>query len=93
MELLVDLGFGICILLMFRLLDIDAPEKRGLTKEAGDATTAHLESLMPVDSEVLIMTKKDRKGKYGRYLARVHKDSVCVNDQMVEAGHAVYKEY
>jgi len=40
---------------------------------------------------------KDRRGKYGRYLAEIwiEQDGVWsnVNDALVAAGHAVYQEY
>ncbi|MES9926065.1 MAG: thermonuclease family protein [Candidatus Thiodiazotropha endolucinida] len=42
---------------------------------------------------VIIQTIKDRKGKYGRYLAEIWLDGQNVNDQIVEAGHAEYKAY
>lgn len=97
-ELTIDLGFRIEITDNFRLFGINAPETRGATKEAGDAATAYLESLIPPGTELFISTEKNRKGddqrgKYGRYLISGYKDGLCINDKMVEVGHAVYKDY
>lgn len=42
-------------------------------------------------------TVKDRRGKYGRYLAEIWIEKnggwINVNDALVAAGHAVYQEY
>jgi micrococcal nuclease len=55
----------------FRFLGINAPEKRGATKERGIIVRDYLRDLV-LDKEIIINTKKDKKGKYGRYLATVH---------------------
>ena len=80
-----------------RLYGFNAPERRKL---GGPEATAHLTFLLLGDpSREVVLTPKelflesirDRKGKYGRYLGIlwVNLDSawVCVNRQMVEAGH------
>ncbi|MET0061791.1 MAG: thermonuclease family protein [Candidatus Thiodiazotropha endolucinida] len=46
-----------------------------------------------LEKSVISQTIKDRKGKYGRYLAEIWLDGQNVNDQIVEAGHAEYKAY
>ena len=47
--------------------------------------------------EIIIETLKDRRGKYGRYLAEIWigQEGVWlnVNDALVATGHAVYQEY
>lgn len=97
-ELTIDLGFGISKTDKFRLFGINAPETRGATKKAGHAATAYLEELVPPGTELLISTEKNRQGdhdlqgKYGRYLACLN-NGYSVNERMVEAGHAEYKEY
>ena len=42
---------------------------------------------------LIIETVKDTKGKYGRYLAIVHVDGKCLNDWLVEEGHAEQVSY
>ena len=78
-----------------RLIGIDAPEKRGETREAGLVATAALKGRVE-GRRVTICTEKDERGKYGRYLAwiflspepgNVAADSI--NAWMVRAGYAV----
>lgn len=80
----------------FRLWGINAPEVRGLTKEAGYASRDFLRERI-LDKEVILETIKDKKGKYGRYIAKVWfldgDEWVCANDLLVSEGHAVYHEY
>jgi len=40
-----------------------------------------------------VKTFKDSQEKYGRYLAEVFKEEMCVNDLLVHAGMAAYKTY
>ena len=61
----VDLGLDTYHRLTLRLAGIDAPE---MGTPEGAASKAHLSSLI-ADSPVLVRTIKDRKEKYGRYLA------------------------
>lgn len=87
----VDLGFRISMEMRFRLFGIDAPEMR---TEAGKASRAKLLELMPVGSELIVNTNKDKKEKYGRYLGTFFdSDGHDINVQMVLSGHAeVYRE-
>jgi micrococcal nuclease len=46
----------------------------------------------------LIQTIKDRKEKFGRYLAEIWLEAddgsrVNINDLLVQQGHAIYQEY
>ncbi len=92
----VDLGFNVRLTEKFRLLDINTPEVRGAEREEGlrsrDAVRRKI-----LDKEVFIETKKDKKGKYGRYLATVHLPDgatmININDWIVEEGLGVYHEY
>lgn len=94
-DAMVDLGFGIFKKERFRLLGIDAPEKRGATREDGEAAKAFLEVLLAKLTPISIKTKKDKQGKYGRYLGTLCglQDGrlIDINFQMIQAGHA--KEY
>ncbi|MEZ0139414.1 MAG: thermonuclease family protein [Candidatus Reddybacter sp.] len=38
-------------------------------------------------------TYKNKKGKYGRWLADVLIDDACINDLLVDKGLAVYHDY
>ena len=85
-----------------RLYGINAPEVRGPEKIAGYASRDYLREILK-NHEVIIETLKDKKGKYGRYIAIIwvkgkgqwcELDTWCnVNDQLVKAGHAIYVEY
>lgn len=98
----VDLGMKVYTRQRFRLLGINAPEKRKPTYDAGIAARDHLTSLLLRYSiagmsvvVVLVKTHKDKTGKYGRYLAElIGKDPetgerVNLNQKMIEDGHAV----
>ena len=67
----VDLGFNIGYKKMeFRLSGINTPETKGATREAGLKSKQFvIDTIM--GKEVIIITKKDSKEKYGRYLAEV----------------------
>ena len=87
----VDLGFGI----MFkgqkiRLIRINAPEIRGSERESGLKSRDALRSLIS-NKWVILKTYKDKKGKYGRWLAEVFINETCVNDWLISEGLA--KEY
>lgn len=82
----VDLGFRVMTRQRLRLLDVDAPETRGVSRDAGAASKAALERLLPVGCAVVVETAKG--DRYGRWLARVHTGGVCVNDWLVAEGHA-----
>jgi len=92
-DLTVDLGFHVNIKERFRLLGIDAPESRTrdlAEKKRGGQATFFLQKLID-DSEFIILdTFKDRKGKFGRWLATLYDDrGNNLNEMMVDHGHAV----
>ena len=91
----VDLGFNIRFTETFRLLGINAPEKRGISKQLGCDAQDHLEELIEKHKPLLAYTKKDKKGKYGRYLVTLigSETHVNLNVQMVYDGHAVEANY
>lgn len=58
-----------------RLLDIDTWERRGDQKHMGDAATEYAWSLFQGYCRLnwcYVVTEKDKKGKYGRFLARMY---------------------
>jgi micrococcal nuclease len=96
LDLAVSLGFDMTFKGRFRLAGINAPESYGAHAcDEGRAAKQFLMDLLPVDSAVMAQTTKDKKEKYGRYLAEVYLldakgDAVLksVNALMVENGHA-----
>lgn len=101
-DLRVDLGFGISVNERFRLAGIDAPESR--TKDLQEkakgllSTVVLSEFLASHDNRCVIVTQKDEKGKFGRYLCTLlvrgeHSGMIDINAKLVETGHAVWKDY
>jgi micrococcal nuclease len=82
----VDLGFDILRRDTFRLAGINAPELRTVE---GQLAKEWLELWLRDARELRITTVKDRKERYGRYLAWLWADGVNVNEAMMQAGHAV----
>jgi len=90
--IVADLDLGASVILSkqyFRLLGIDAPEKRGKTKEEGLAAQAHLQKLLTNSVDLLCKTHKDKKGKFGRWLVELYDRGINLNQQMIEDGHAL----
>ena len=80
-----------------RLIRINAPELRGSERPEGLKSRDHLRDLI-LGKVVLLQTIKDRREKYGRYLAEIWLEQksgvpLNVNDAMVKDGHAKYQKY
>jgi len=93
----IDLGLATWIRgEKLRLLRINAPELKGRDKTRGIAARDHLRKLV-LNKNVLLQTIKDKREKYGRYLAEIWIEAdghpVNANDAMVQAGHARYQQY
>jgi micrococcal nuclease len=89
----IDAGFGLELKNKpLRLWGIDAPELRGETLDIGRLSRDALKDLI-LDKDVIIETYKDKTGKYGRYIAKIWLEDICVNDELVKLGHAIYREY
>jgi micrococcal nuclease len=88
----VDLGFDISIKLRFRLAWINAPE---MNTEEGKAAKLRLMELLPVATICNVRTLKDKREKYGRYLADIQspQSSQWVCETLVKEGHACWKDY
>lgn len=100
-----DVGFHITCetYQRLRLARINAPEVRGSEREKGLKAKEWLEeALASARREILIRTSKD--DSFGRWVAEVvctygdpsrsEKDiTININDNLVKAGHAEYKEY
>lgn len=66
----VDLGFGNTTNQIFRLFGVDTPEMRGEERRQGIIVRDYVRFLI-LNKEVVIITHRDKTGKYGRYLAEV----------------------
>jgi micrococcal nuclease len=80
-----------------RLNRINAPELRGNEKAKGLKSRDFLRSLI-LDKEVYLETIKDKKEKYGRYLAEIWLEDeknnfININDILVKNGFAKYQKY
>ena len=88
----VDLGFGITNRIIVRFLGINTKELRGTRgKDRQDAVDAKMfvETCLKYSENIVIKTIKDKKGKYGRYLATIFYDNINLCDQLIEEGLAV----
>jgi len=94
-EVTIDFGFNFKQeKVKFRLYGVDTPEVYGVKKDseeykAGMEASAYMRLI--VGNDVVIETIKDKKGKYGRYLAIVWFDGLNMNEELVKRGLA--KEY
>lgn len=76
-----------------RLYGINTPEMKGATKEKAIAARDYLASLV-LNKEVLISTYRDKREKFGRYLAEIWLPDLdkSVNQIMVDEKYAVKYE-
>lgn len=81
----VDLGCDVKVDMTLRLLGIDAPEKGTVE---GVRSREWLEDRLDTGDPVLIQTFKDRKEKFGRYLAVVWEGGDNINNELVAKGLA-----
>ena len=97
----IDLGLGLWKRKeKLRLNRINAPEVRGGERELGLLARDFLRGLID-GKEVVVQTIKDKKGKYGRYIADIWIEQetasgiemLNVSDLIVSKGHAEYREY
>ncbi|RLA13261.1 MAG: nuclease [Gammaproteobacteria bacterium] len=89
----IDVGFHVSLKReKVRLYRINTPEVRGPEKGKGIISRDWLRKKI-LDKEVILATYKDKKGKYGRWLADVWIDGLCMNDELVSNGLAEYKDY
>ena len=89
----IDLGFGIWMHKeRVRIAGIDTPESRTkdlVEKQFGLASKQFVKDLMPIGSQQIIKTQKDKTGKFGRILGDFIIDSVLLSQLMIEKHHAV----
>jgi micrococcal nuclease len=93
--LTVDVDLGLYVWVRgekLRLHRINAPELRGEERPRGLVSRDWLRERV-LNQCVVIETIRDKKGKYGRYLAEIWLGDVNINDALVAEGMAVYKTY
>ena len=82
----LDLGVDTHVYITVRLLGVNAPEHG--TPE-GDKATAWMREQLPEGLKVRVQTVKDKKEKYGRYLADIYTTKGHINAMLVSEGLAV----
>ncbi len=84
----VDLGCDSHLHMTVRLAHVNAPEK---ATPPGQLAIDYVTAWFAVNPALTIRTIKDRKEKYGRYLAEVYGDALkpSLNTSLVTDGHAV----
>ena len=89
----IDLGFKIFIKERIRLMGIDTPESRTRNlaeKSWGKAASARLSQLLEeANGEFTLVTKKQKKGKFGRILGTL---SISTKDGIVDANQVLIDE-
>jgi micrococcal nuclease len=88
LDVIIDLGFNVLTNQRVRLLGINAAEKN---TEMGKKAIDYVRFLLPLGTTVILQSEKDKKEKFGRYLARVFfpESKECLNDVLVTKGLAV----
>ena len=88
----IDLGFNHWMLNQkIRLFGIDTPEIRGPERPDGLVSAERLRGLIE-GKDVIMVSHRDRAGKYGRWLATIYIDNININQLLLEEGWAkLYK--
>lgn len=81
----IDLGFHITVRERVRLEGVNTPE---MPTEAGFAAQRWVEGWVASNAALTVQVKR-ATDKYGRYVVRVLSGELCLNDELVSAGHAV----
>ena len=81
----IDLGFYTWLKNQsVRLYGVNTPELRGNTLEAARFAKSFVQSQLSTASQIIIVTRKDKKGKYGRWLADIYYDGVHLNKELID---------
>ena len=84
----INLGFNMVMHNQkIRLLGINTPEIRGDERESGLISRDRLRELID-GKDVLILSHRDKTGKYGRWLATIYIDGFDVNQLLIDEGLA-----
>lgn len=87
LHLQIDLGLDIHVNTVVRLYGVNAPEMK--TPEGPPAKRFVEEWFAQYGTAVQIRTYKDKKEKYGRYLATVYSGAETLNRDLLDSNHAV----
>ncbi len=90
-DVIIDLGFDISYSSRVRLYGIDTPESRTRDKDEkarGLISKDFLKTWLE-KGQVVIRTKKDKKGKFGRILGEMIVEDTNINELMIQEHHAV----
>jgi micrococcal nuclease len=96
MEMALDLGFGVSIVVTGRLFGINAPEVRGTQRARGVKARDWLQARLDIAKTIIVETQPsdDRQvGKYGRWLVTIWADNENINEALVRHGYARAANY
>lgn len=82
----LDLGFGIIRTDRFRLLGLNAEEHY---TDAGKKAIAFVTVQLKNAKQIIVRTDKDKREKFGRFLATVIIDGQNLNELLISSGNAV----
>ena len=90
-DLSIDVGFRSTRTERIRLLGVNCPEMKGLTRSAGEAAKRFVEAWLAEHATGGVLVVETFKSDvFGRWLARVWGvDGACLNDALLESGNAV----
>ncbi len=95
-----DAGCDVFQEMRIRFSKINAPEKATPEgKVAIQWLTSQLKNSDGSFKELVVLTEKDKKEKYGRYLGEIwikgedYSKVASINVRMVESGNAIFKDY
>lgn len=72
-----------------RLNGIDTPEIKGKTQKEKELSKTIRDALKVKIFDKVVQLKNTSTEKYGRLLADVYLDGICINDWLIEQGYAV----
>ena len=87
----IDLGFNIWMYNQsIRLWGIDTPEVSGVERPEGLIARQFVLDRIPPGTEIKILTVKDSKEKFGRYLATIYygPEMTNLNEELIATGNA-----
>ena len=85
-DVIIDCGFSIFHKARDRMYGIDTPESRTRDKDekARGLMSKDFLSNMLKKGDVIIKTKKDKKGKFGRILGELHVGDTNINQSLID---------
>lgn len=88
----LDCGFNTYRIDHIRLLGVDAPEVRGVSRERGLAATAYVRGWFALTTgEWPLVIETHKSDAFGRYLGTIWDANTgdCLNSSLLASGHAV----